>query len=61
MNNIVFEHPLNEKMRTWLRLEFLLNQLKTHHHFEQNNALLFFHALSELLEIIERKIGRAHV
>lgn len=54
MNNIVFEHPLNEKMRTWLRLEFLLNQLNTHHHFEQNNALLFFHALSELLEIIER-------
>ncbi|MWP49578.1 MULTISPECIES: cell division protein ZapD [unclassified Gilliamella] len=54
MNNIIFEHPLNEKMRTWLRVEFLLNQLNTHCHFDQNNALVFFHALSELLEIIER-------
>ncbi|OCG22133.1 cell division protein ZapD [Gilliamella sp. App4-10] len=54
MNNIIFEHPLNEKMRTWLRVEFLLNQLNTYCHFDQNNALVFFHALSELLEIIER-------
>lgn len=54
MNKIVFEHPLNEKMRTWLRIEFLLKQLNTHRHFDENNALLFFHALSELLEIIER-------
>ncbi|MGM1331583.1 cell division protein ZapD, partial [Klebsiella michiganensis] len=21
---VLFEHPLNEKMRTWLRIEFLL-------------------------------------
>ncbi|OCG03096.1 cell division protein ZapD [Gilliamella sp. wkB112] len=54
MSKIVFEHPLNEKTRTWLRIEFLLKQLKMHCHFNQNNALLFFHALSELLEIIER-------
>ncbi|SCC26180.1 cell division protein ZapD [Gilliamella bombicola] len=54
MNNIIFEHPLNEKMRTWLRVEFLLNQLNRHCQFDQNNALIFFHALSELLEIIER-------
>jgi cell division protein ZapD len=54
MSNIIFEHPLNEKMRTWLRIEFLLNQLNTHCHLDQNNALIFFHALSELLEIIER-------
>ena len=54
MDKIIFEHPLNEKMRTWLRIEFLLKQLNLHSHFDQNNALLFFHALSELLEIIER-------
>ena len=54
MNNIIFEHPLNEKMRTWLRVEFLLNQLNVHCHFNDNSALIFFHALSELLEIIER-------
>ena len=54
MNNIIFEHPLNERMRTWLRIEFLLNQLYLNRHFQQANALLFFHLLSELLEIIER-------
>ncbi|KFA58604.1 hypothetical protein A9G34_09935 [Gilliamella sp. Choc4-2] len=54
MNDIIFEHPLNEKMRIWLRIEFLLQQINMHCHFNQNNALLFFHALSELLEIIER-------
>lgn len=54
MNDIIFEHPLNEKMRTWLRLEFLLNQINKHCHFQEDDALLFFHALSELLEIIER-------
>lgn len=25
--HVLFEHPLNEKMRTWLRIEFLLQQL----------------------------------
>ncbi len=24
---VLFEHPLNEKMRTWLRVEFLIDQL----------------------------------
>ena len=23
---VLFEHPLNEKMRTWLRIEFLIQQ-----------------------------------
>lgn len=26
-SSVLFEHPLNEKMRTWLRIEFLLQQL----------------------------------
>lgn len=51
---IVFEHPLNEKMRTWLRIEFLIKQIEHNQAFEQHNALLFFHALGELLEIVER-------
>lgn len=25
--HVLFEHPLNEKMRTWLRIEFLIQQL----------------------------------
>lgn len=45
---VIFEHPLHEKMRTWLRIEFLFRQL------DERNALLFFHSLAELLEIIER-------
>lgn len=28
--HILFEHPLNEKMRTWLRIEFLIQQLSQH-------------------------------
>ena len=24
---VLFEYPLNEKMRTWLRIEYLLQQL----------------------------------
>jgi cell division protein ZapD len=27
---VLFEHPLNEKMRTWLRIEFLTQQLSVH-------------------------------
>lgn len=51
---VIFEHPLNEKMRTWLRIEFLIKQLEQNKHFSTHNALLFFHSLAELLEIVER-------
>lgn len=51
---IIFEHPLTEKMRVWLRVEFLLKQLYSNKIFNHDNALLFFHTLSELLEIVER-------
>ncbi|MDR0805467.1 MAG: cell division protein ZapD [Enterobacteriaceae bacterium] len=53
--NILFEHPLNEKVRTWLRLEMLLQQLQ--HNRELTNltkTLSFFRAISELLDIIDR-------
>lgn len=52
--SIIFEHPLTEKMRVWLRVEFLLKQLYSNKIFNHDNALLFFHTLSELLEIVER-------
>ncbi|WP_392561655.1 cell division protein ZapD [Orbus sturtevantii] len=51
---VIFEHPLNEKMRTWLRIEFLIKQIECNKKFDSNNALLFFHSLCELLEIVER-------
>ncbi|MDF2785962.1 MAG: hypothetical protein K0S95_2497 [Pantoea eucrina] len=52
---VLFEHPLNEKMRTWLRVEFLLNQL--HETVPVNHsvaALGVFRILADLLDIFER-------
>jgi len=52
---VLFEHPLNEKMRTWLRVEFLLNQL--HETVPADNsvaALGVFRIISDLLDIFER-------
>lgn len=52
---VLFEYPLNEKMRTWLRLEFLLQQI--HDNYELKDigvALVFFRAVAELLDILER-------
>lgn len=62
-NSVVhFEYPLNEKMRSWLRLEYLLNQLS----FDSGNTsqgayLHFFRTLSELLDIFERSELRADI
>ncbi len=40
---VLFEHPLNEKMRTWLRVEFLINQLDEIVPLDKTvNALTFF-------------------
>ncbi|MCD1125966.1 cell division protein ZapD [Jinshanibacter sp. LJY008] len=53
--NILFEHPLNEKVRTWLRLEFLLQQLQHNRSLTNlTNTLSFFRTVSELLDIIDR-------
>lgn len=52
---VLFEHPLNEKMRTWLRVEFLINQLyETLPVTRTVTALSFFRIISELLDIFER-------
>ncbi|MGV3345368.1 cell division protein ZapD [Enterobacteriaceae bacterium LUAb1] len=59
---VLFEHPLNEKIRTWLRIEFLLSQLhacpQITDHF---SALSFFRNLSELLDIFERSELRTDI
>lgn len=59
MNNatpkILFEHPLNEKMRTWLRIEFLLQQLESQRISANiTNTLIFFRTLSNLIDVLER-------
>lgn len=53
--NVLFEHPLNEKMRTWLRLDFLLQQLQQNDRLHDViTALAFFRTSSELLDVLER-------
>ncbi|CDL23188.1 FIG002842: hypothetical protein [Klebsiella pneumoniae IS53] len=40
---VLFEHPLNEKMRTWLRIEFLIQQMAFHPQIASHaDALHFF-------------------
>lgn len=52
---VLFEHPLNEKMRTWLRIEFLLQQLHQHRSLTDiAAALIFFRTVSDLLDVMER-------
>lgn len=52
---ILFEHPLNEKMRTWLRIEFLIQQLQVALPVVgTSNALHFFRNLADLLDVLER-------
>lgn len=54
-STILFEHPLNEKMRTWLRMEFLLQQLESLRSLDSiTNALTFFRTASDLIDVLER-------
>lgn len=52
---VLFEYPLNEKMRTWLRIEFLLKQLSECQPLVNHlSTLTFFRNLAELLDVFER-------
>lgn len=61
MDKVIFEHPLNEKMRILLRVEFLLSLIYANKECTSENSLSFFHALSELLDIIERNNIRSEL
>lgn len=53
--SILFEYPLNEKMRTWLRIEFLTQQLESSRNITDSvGALTFFRNAAELLDVFER-------
>lgn len=55
VSTVLFEHPLNEKMRTWLRIEFLLEQLYANSQLSAiAPALTFFRTVSDLLDVLER-------
>ena len=52
---VLFEHPLNEKMRTWLRIEFLVQQLSARLPIAvSSDALHFFRNAGDLLDVFER-------
>jgi cell division protein ZapD len=52
---LIFDYPLNEKNRSYLRFEFLFIQIKKSMSFaHESDALAFFKALFELLELSER-------
>lgn len=53
--HVLYEYPLNEKMRTWLRIEFLLNQLNAQLPLSDHaTALHFFRNAGDLLDLFER-------
>lgn len=55
MSLVVYEHPLNERVRTLLRLEFLLAQLEQHKDVKSTaNILPFFKTIFECIEVLER-------
>lgn len=59
---VLFEHPLNEKMRTWLRIEFLIQQLNTVLPVNDTaRALYFFRNIGELLDVFERGEMRTEI
>lgn len=52
---ILFEYPLNEKIRTWLRVEFLLQQFYQLQTLSDIvTTLAFFKLTNELLDVLER-------
>ena len=52
---VLFEHPLNEKMCTWLRIEFLIQQLSVNLPIADHaGALHFFRNIGDLLDVFER-------
>lgn len=59
---ILFEYPLNEKMRTWLRVEFLFLQLiQIDHLIHLTETLAFFRTMDELLNVLDRSDIRTEI
>ncbi|ADN74573.1 protein of unknown function DUF1342 [Ferrimonas balearica DSM 9799] len=59
---LVYEQPLNEKIRNYLRIETVAAQMDAHSQFEHPGAeLAFFRALFELIELLERADLRSDI
>lgn len=62
ITTIIFEHPLNEKMRSWLRIENSLIQINSFRTIDSlPTALSFFRAISEFIEVLDRGEIRAEL
>ncbi|MEQ5191343.1 cell division protein ZapD, partial [Escherichia coli] len=62
ITTIIFEHRLNEKMRSWLRIENSLIQINSFHAIDSlPTALSFFRAISEFIEVLDRGEIRAEL
>lgn len=61
MNTVIlFEYPLNEKMRSWLRIEYLMQQINGSLPVSDTvSASSFFRGISDLLDIFDRGDMRA--
>ncbi|HDN2510289.1 TPA: cell division protein ZapD [Providencia rettgeri] len=54
-NLITYEYPMNEKIRSWLRLETLLSQIyELSNITSYSSGIAFFRSVSELIEILDR-------
>ena len=55
MTELIYEHPLNEKYRTYLRLEYLLLQLQQLLPLQSEwQQQAFFNSLFDLVEVLDR-------
>lgn len=55
MTHAVYEFPINEKVRTYLRLEQLFKQLEQSHGYDQDwQFITYFESLFSLLDLLER-------
>lgn len=60
MNFAIYEHPLNEKFRNFLRIEYLFNQIDSCGNLEKiTDYLPFFDSLFALAELLDRNDLRA--
>lgn len=58
---IVYEYPLNEKLRAYLRIETLLNRAQHASVSEHVDGLSLFQALFDLIEVLDRSDLRADI
>ncbi|MBY6187785.1 cell division protein ZapD [Marinobacter hydrocarbonoclasticus] len=59
---LVYEQPLNEKIRNYLRIETVAAQVDAHSQFNHPGAeLAFFRSLFELIELMERADLRSDI